>query len=167
MYFGNWNSFYYGNSRNPNIESVTECEVQGPMKSRVCLSVKHTITNGRKCKGRSPMCHDPSFGLATKARACEGVGQEWSPHIHAPESVEECGRINPTLLNELPLWELESQWTPEFSQSDYRGQNPLNWYIFYIIGNMLEHRCLKWAHMTHLGSWNISYSQKKGQESNW
>jgi hypothetical protein len=76
MYFGNWNSFYYGNSRNPNIESVTECEVQGPMKSRVCLSVKHTITNGRKCKGRSPMCHDPSFGLATKARACEGVGQE-------------------------------------------------------------------------------------------
>ncbi len=27
-------------------------------------------------------------------------------------------------------------------------------------------RCLKWDGMTHLGSWNISYGQKKGWESN-
>jgi hypothetical protein len=29
----------------------------------------------------------------------------------------------------------------------------------------LELRCLKWVRMTHLGSWNISYGQKKGWES--
>jgi len=42
----------------------------------VFLSVKHIVTNGKKCKGRSPMWHDLSFGLATKARASEGAGQE-------------------------------------------------------------------------------------------
>jgi hypothetical protein len=39
--------------------------------------------------------------------------------------------------------------------------------FFYIIKNLLERKCLKWAHMTHLGSKNLSYGQKKGQESNW
>jgi hypothetical protein len=34
----------------------------------------------------------------------------------------------PTYLgyDELPFWELESQWTPEFLEGDYRGQNSLN-----------------------------------------
>jgi hypothetical protein len=31
----------------------------------------------------------------------------------------------------------------------------------------LERGCLKWARMTHLDIWNISYGQKKSQESNW
>jgi len=31
---------------------------------------------------------------------------------------------------------------------------------------VLKRRCLKWAHMTHLDIWNISYGQKKGRESN-
>jgi hypothetical protein len=31
----------------------------------------------------------------------------------------------------------------------------------------LEHRCLKWAHMTHLNISNTCYGQKKGRESNW
>jgi hypothetical protein len=37
-------------------------------------------------------CRNPSLGLATKARACNGTGQEWSPKItsHAPENVGEC-----------------------------------------------------------------------------
>jgi hypothetical protein len=39
--------------------------------------------------------------------------------------------------------------------------------IFYIIGNLLECKCLKWARMTNLGIWNTSYGQKKGCESNW
>jgi len=35
------------------------------------------------------MCHNPSLGLATKARACEGVGQKGSLGItfYAPGSV--------------------------------------------------------------------------------
>jgi len=31
----------------------------------------------------------------------------------------------------------------------------------------LKFRCLKWDRMTHLNIKNTSYSQKKGQESNW
>jgi hypothetical protein len=72
-----------------------------------------------------------------------------------------------TLPSELPFWELESRWTPEFSESNFRGQNPLDWRVPYIIGNILERKCLEWACMTHLDIWNISYGQKKGWESNW
>jgi len=36
---------------NLNIEFLTKCEVQRPMRSKVCLSVKHTLTNGGECKG--------------------------------------------------------------------------------------------------------------------
>jgi hypothetical protein len=67
-----------------------------------------------------------------------------------------------TLPSELPFWELESQWTPEFSKGDFRGKNSLDWNIPYIIEKLLECRCLKWARMTHLDTWNTSYGQKKG-----
>jgi hypothetical protein len=42
-------------------------------------------------------CHNPSLGLATKARACKGASQEGSPGItsHAHGSVGECERMNP------------------------------------------------------------------------
>jgi hypothetical protein len=72
-----------------------------------------------------------------------------------------------TLPRELPLWELESRWTPESSESNYKGQNSLYWGVPYIIGKLLELKCLKWAHMTHLDIWNTSYGQNKGRESNW
>jgi len=41
--------------------------------------------------------HNPSFRLATKARAYKGVGQEWSMGItfHALMSVGECEGMNP------------------------------------------------------------------------
>jgi hypothetical protein len=35
-----------------------------------------------------------------------------------------------------------------------------------VIGKLLERRCLKWVHMTHLDTSNTSYGQKKGRESN-
>jgi hypothetical protein len=72
-----------------------------------------------------------------------------------------------TLPSELPFWVLESQWIPTFSEGDFRGPNPLDWKVLYIIGKPLKLRCLKWARMTHLNMWNISYGQMKGQESNW
>jgi hypothetical protein len=43
----------------------------------------------------------------------------------------------------------------------------LDWDVLYIIEKLLKHRCLKWACMTHLDTWNTSYGQKKGRESNW
>ncbi len=72
-----------------------------------------------------------------------------------------------TLPSELPLWELESRWTLESLGSSCRGQNPLDWRVPYIIGNILKLRCLKWARTTHLDIWNTSYGQKKGRQSNW
>jgi hypothetical protein len=33
----------------------------------------------------------------------------------------------------------------------------------YIIGKLLERRCLKWARIAHSDIWNTSYGQKKGQ----
>jgi len=71
-----------------------------------------------------------------------------------------------TLPSELSFWELESRWIPEFSMSNYKGQNPLNWKKIYIIRKLLKRKCLKWAHMIHLDTFNTSYGQKKGRESN-
>ncbi len=72
-----------------------------------------------------------------------------------------------TLPKELPLWELEFRWTPKFSENNFKGQNSMDWKIPYIIGKILELRCLKWARTTHLDIWNTSYGQKKGRELNW
>jgi hypothetical protein len=42
-------------------------------------------------------CHNPSLGLATKARGCKVAGQEGSPGVmpHAHESARECEGIDP------------------------------------------------------------------------
>jgi hypothetical protein len=71
-----------------------------------------------------------------------------------------------TLPRQLALWEMDSRWTPETSESDFRGQNPMACGVLYIIRKLLERRCLKWARIAHLDIWNISYGQKKGWESN-
>jgi len=43
------------------------------------------------------LCRNPSFGLATKAKACKVAGQEGSPRVtlHAPGSVGKCEGMNP------------------------------------------------------------------------
>jgi hypothetical protein len=61
---------------------------------------------------------------------------------------------------------MESRWTPKISEIDLRGQNSMACGVFYIIGKLLERRCLKWARTAHLDIWNTSYGQKKGRESN-
>ncbi len=88
----------------------------------------------------------------------------------AKRETQECGRVwewTLTLPSELPCWELESRWTLESSESNFKGQNPSPWRFTYIIGKLLKHRCLKWVRMTHLDIWNTIYGQKKGRESNW
>jgi hypothetical protein len=82
----------------------------------------------------------------------------------------ECEKVwgnEPSHPKGVPLWELGSRWTLEFSEGNFRGQNSMAWGVFYIIGNLLELRYLKWAFIAHLDIWNTSYGQKKGQESNW
>jgi hypothetical protein len=67
-----------------------------------------------------PKCHNFNLGLETKVMACKGVDQERSLRVtpHVPENVGKCERMNPTPPNELPLWDLEFQWTSKFSKSD-------------------------------------------------
>jgi hypothetical protein len=43
----------------------------------------------------------------------------------------------------------------------------MDWKFPYIIEKLLELKCLKWPRMTYLDTSNISYGQKKDQESNW
>jgi hypothetical protein len=114
-------------------------------------------------------CHNLSLGLATKARVCKSVGQDWAQESHfmLPWVQKSVREWTFTLPREFPLWELESRWTLKFSENDFKGQNSLDWSVPYIIGKLFERRCLKWACMTHLNIWNTSYGQKKGRESNW
>jgi hypothetical protein len=113
-------------------------------------------------------CRNLSLGLATKARTWKGAGQElaWESHFMLLGVQESVRDWIPTLPSELPLWELESQWSLESSKGNFRGQNSLDWRFPYIIGKLLERKCFKWACMIHLGTWNTTYGQKKGWESN-
>jgi hypothetical protein len=99
------------------------------------------------------ICHNPSLGFTTKARACKVVGQKWAreSHFMLPGTQESVREWTPTLPSELPLWELESQSTSESSKGDCRGQNSFDWDP-YIMGKILELRCLKLACMAHLGT---------------
>jgi len=96
-------------------------------------------------------CCNLNFGFATKARACEGAGQEWSHGVtfHALESVGKCEGMNFHIP--MFIWELECWWIPKSSRINFKGQNPLDWKIPYIVEKLLEHEFLKWACMTHLG----------------
>jgi len=59
---------------------------------------------------------------------------------------------------------MEFRWIPKILDSDFRGQNSMTCAIIYIIGKLLERRCLKWARIAHLDIWNTSYGQKKGHK---
>ncbi len=66
---------------------------------------------------------------------------------------------------EMGIW--ESSKTSKTSEVDYKGQNTLQWGIFYIIGKLSKCRCRKWACMDHLDIFSKRHGKKKGQESNW
>ncbi len=110
-----------------------------------------------------PLGSRPRQGLV-KVRA---KSQTQESHFMLSGVWERVREWTPTLPSELPFWELESQWTPESSKGDCKGQNSLDWKVPYIIENLLEHRFQKWACMTHLRTYNTSYGQKKGRESNY
>jgi hypothetical protein len=91
----------------------------------------------------------------------------WKSHLMFPIMQKSVREWTLTLPNELPFWEFKSQWTSKSSKGDCKGQNPSIQNFLYIIKKLLKHRCLKWAHITHLDISNTSYGQKKGWESNW
>ncbi len=105
----------------------------------------------------------------TKARVCKVVGQERGLGVtsHAPESAKSVRAWTLTLPIQVPLWDLESQWTLESSEGNCKGQNSWVQKFLCIIRKLLKLKFWKWARMTHLNIWNTSYGQKKGEESNW
>jgi hypothetical protein len=76
--------------------------------------------------------------------------EAWESHLMLLGVWENVREWTSTLPSELPLWELESWWISRFSESNCKGQNTLNWKVFYIIEKILECRSLKWACMIHL-----------------
>jgi hypothetical protein len=76
--------------------------------------------------------------------------EAWESHFMLSGVQKSVREWTLTLPRELPLWELESQWTPKSSESNCKGQNSLDWGVPYIIRKILELKCLKWSCMTHL-----------------
>jgi hypothetical protein len=120
-------------------------------------------------------CHCCKWNVATLAlgsRPRQGfarlrVKREAKNHTTYSRECEKVWGNEPSHPKGVPFWELESQWTPESSIGDCRGQNSMAWKVLYINGKLLKLRYLKWARIAHLDIWNTSYSQKKGRESNW
>jgi hypothetical protein len=94
-----------------------------------------------------------------------GLRAQPRSHSHISESVRECEGMSPHTPKWTPLWVLESIQSLEFLESNFKGQNSLDWKAPCTIKFFLRHRCLKWAFMTHLITYNTSYGQKKGEES--
>jgi hypothetical protein len=63
-------SSFNSECRNPNIGSTTKCEVQGPMRPRMCLDVKHTFTNGENARDEAQWL--PSALPLWKLHSCGG-----------------------------------------------------------------------------------------------
>jgi hypothetical protein len=91
----------------PKWKSTWECVgscLHTLLCSRVCMWLWVTLlacTFPCPCFGHEPKA---SLGLATKARACKGASQEWSPGVtfHAPRNVGVCEGMN----SHTPTWAL-------------------------------------------------------------
>ncbi len=87
--------------------------------------------------------------------------------FHALGSVGEREGMNPHIPKWVPTLGIRVPNDSRIFRGWMQGQNSLDWKVLYIIENILEHKCLKWACMTHLGPSNINYGKKKGWKSNW
>jgi len=87
--------------------------------------------------------------------------------FHAPKNVGECEGMDPHILKWSPTLGVGVLMDFWIFRERLQGSNKLNWKVPYIIENLLKPKCFKWAHMTHLNFWNISYDQKKGRKLNW
>jgi hypothetical protein len=73
-------------------------------------------------------CHNFSFGFVTKTKAWKIVGQWCNLGVTFafPKMWEIVTEWAHTLPNGFPLWELESLWSPQFSERHFKGQNSLD-----------------------------------------
>jgi hypothetical protein len=71
----------------------------------------------------------------TKAKGLQGCKPRESPGVtsHTSESVEKCEGVNPHTPKTTPTLEMESRWTLETSNSNFRGQKSMSCDVLYII----------------------------------
>jgi hypothetical protein len=102
----------------------------------------------------------------TKARACKGASQEWSLGVtfHGFGSVGECEGMNPQTPKWTPTLRIKIPMDFQIFKGRFQeSKNSLDWKIPYTIEKILRCKCLKWARMIYLDTWNINYGQKKGR----
>jgi hypothetical protein len=127
-----------------------------------------TLGSRPKLRGVARLRAKRKEAQESRQRHCKSAGQEEARESHhiLPGVLENVREWTVTLPRQLPLWEMESRWTPETSESNCKGQTSMDCGVLYIIEKLLKRRCLKWARLTHLNIWNTSYGQKKGRKSN-
>jgi hypothetical protein len=99
-------------------------------------------------------CHNPSLGFATKARAYKGAGQKWNPKLtfHVHESMGECEGMNLHIPKWAPTLGVGVPMDSQIFKEQLQGSKPIVWKSSLYHWKVLEHKCLKWARMTHLGN---------------
>jgi len=92
-------------------------------------------------------CRNPSFGFATKAKGLQGCRPRESPGFtsHTPGNVGKCEGVNPHTPKATPILGLL-----KLQRAISGGQNSMACGVLYMIKNLLELRCLKWARIAHL-----------------
>jgi len=108
-------------------------------------------------------CHNPSLGLATKAKGLQSCTLRGKPKSHTACS-RECKKV----------WGNEpshSQGTSHFGRWSSDGLPNLQKAIAGVKTQCFEEIFIalesSWACITHLDIWNTSYGQKKDRKSNW
>jgi hypothetical protein len=135
---------------------MTKCEVQGPMRSKVCLGVKHTCTNGGECKGWSPMTPkcSPTLGVALvqelwmfRALVEKTKNAKLGPQDNI-RKVLKCTCLNCPRIIHLDLICMNydqkksrsqiGNLTPNQKSLESRGQMKSDWGMLYTVGKILS-----------------------------
>jgi len=110
------------------------------------------VCNKRRCFELKGNCCNPSLGLVTKARACEGAGQIGSLGItfHAPRNERECEGMNPHTPKWAPTLGVRVPLDSWIFIEQLQGSKTIGLRSFLYHWKALELIYLKWACMTHL-----------------
>jgi len=84
------------------------------------------------------MCCSPNLGLATKARTCKGVDQEWIMGIpfHVPRCVGECEGMNLHTLKWASTLGVRVLMDSQIFRKQLQGLKPIRLIFFYINGKL-------------------------------
>jgi len=82
------------------------------------------------------------------------------------ESIGKCEGMNPHTPKRLPTLGVKVPMDSQIFKGQFQKPKLIGLKFYLYIGKLLEHRYLKWARITHLGTYKHKYGQKKGWESN-